>query len=172
MKFPVLLAGCLLWAQAALAGTVTLGLNYPQTGRYAEQGREQHRAALMAIEEINAQGGILGQNVELATRDTRSRPKRAVANVRSLVEEDQAVMLFGGSSSAVAIAASKEAARHDRLYFGTLTYSNATTGKEGHRYMFRETYNAWMAAKVLAKTLNKAHQDQRFFYITADYTWG
>ncbi|WP_369601644.1 substrate-binding protein [Hahella sp. SMD15-11] len=172
MILRVLCLVCLFVAPLVSAGTITLGLNYPQTGRYAEQGREQHCAAQMAVDEINASGGILGQTVRLATRDSRSRPDIAVANVRELIVKEQAVMLFGGASSAVAIAAGKEAARHDRLYFGTLTYSNATTGAEGHRYMFRETYNAWMAARVLAKTLNSQYAGQRYFYLTADYTWG
>lgn len=81
-------------------------------------------------------------------------------------------MLFGGASSAVAIAAGKRAAQQGLLYFGTLTYSNDTTGKDGHRYMFRECNNAWMSAQVLGQYLNKQLPDKRYFYVTADYTWG
>ena len=81
-------------------------------------------------------------------------------------------MLFGGSSSAVAIAAGKRARQHGLLYFGTLTYSNDTTGKDGHRYMFRECNNAWMSAKVLGQYLSKTLPNKRYFYVTADYTWG
>ena len=81
-------------------------------------------------------------------------------------------MIFGGSSSSVAIVGGKEAKAHNLLYFGTLTYSNATTGKEGHTHMFRECSNAWMAAKVLANYLNTNYAGKKVFYITADYTWG
>lgn len=81
-------------------------------------------------------------------------------------------MVFGGVSSAVAIASGKAARDRGILYFGTLTYANATTGAEGHRYMFREPYNAWMTAKVLSQYLTRHHADDTYFYITADYTWG
>ena len=81
-------------------------------------------------------------------------------------------MLFGGASSAVAIAAGKRAREHGLLYFGTLTYSNDTTGKDGQRYLFRECNSAWMSARVLGQYLAKTLPGKRYFYVTADYTWG
>jgi ABC-type branched-subunit amino acid transport system substrate-binding protein len=107
----------------------------------------------------------------LSSKDTASRPAKAVKNVDKLASEG-AAMLFGGSSSAVAIASGKRAAEHGLLYFGTLTYSNDTTGKDGHRYMFRECNNAWMSARVLGQYLSKNLPNKRYFYITSDYTWG
>lgn len=161
-----------LTSLSVLAETVTIGLNAPSTGRYKVQGIAQARGALLAIDEINKSGGILGNEVLLARKNTASDPKRAVKNVRNLVLKDGAAMLLGGVSSSVAIAAGKEAKSLDRIYFGTLTYSNTTTGAQGHTHMFRETYNAWMGAKVLAKYLNKQYAGKKFFFITADYTWG
>lgn len=156
---------------AEAADTIKLGLNYPSTGRYKEQGLAQARGALLAVEEINANGGILGRQVELLTANSASKPDKSVDNVKELAAQGVS-MLFGGSSSAVAIAASKEAAKHDLLYFGTLTYANETTGADGHAYMFRETYNAHMAAKALAAYLNDSLKGKKLFYITADYSWG
>ncbi|GAA5315339.1 MAG: ABC transporter substrate-binding protein [Candidatus Pelagadaptatus aseana] len=175
MKRPILLALLLVTAFSCnlfAASTINIGLNYPKTGAYRDQGLAQIRGALLAAEEINAQGGILGRPINLVTKNSASQVDRAINNVRSLATRDKVKMVFGGSSSAVAIAAGKEAKRHNLIYFGTLTYSNATTGSEGHRHMFRESYNAWMAAKVLSKYLNDNHRNDRFFYITADYTWG
>lgn len=164
-----------LWAgfctTASAVDPITLGLNYPRTGSYKEEGLAQMRGALLAIDELNAKGGVLGRPVRIISRDTASRPDKAVNNVDRLVD-DGAVMLFGGASSAVAIAASKRAKERGVLYFGTLTYSNDTTGKNGHRYMFRESNNAWMSARVLGQYLAKTLPDKRYFYVTADYTWG
>lgn len=164
-----------LWAAvtacAQAAEPITLGLNYPRTGPYKEEGLAQMRGALLAIDELNAQGGVLGRPLRLSSKDTASRPAKAVKNVDKLAAEG-AAMLFGGSSSAVAIAAGKRAKEHGLLYFGTLTYSNDTTGKDGHRHMFRECYSAWMAARVLGEYLNREMPGKRYFYITADYTWG
>ena len=162
-------AGITACAQAA--EPITLGLNYPRTGPYKEEGLAQMRGAILAIDELNAQGGVLGRTLRLSTKDTASRPSKAVRNVDKLAAEG-ASMLFGGSSSAVAIAASKRAAQHGLLYFGTLTYSNDTTGKDGHRYMFRECNNAWMSAYALGGYLSKNLPNKNYFYVTSDYTWG
>lgn len=164
-----------LWAglctTASAVDPITLGLNYPRTGSYKEEGLAQMRGALLAIDELNAKGGVLDRPLRIISRDTASRPEKAVNNVNRLID-DGAAMLFGGSSSAVAIAASKRAKERGILYFGTLTYSNDTTGKNGHRYMFRECNNAWMSARVLGEYLSKTLPDKRYFYITSDYTWG
>ena len=162
-------AGITACAQAA--EPITLGLNYPRTGPYKEEGLAQMRGALLAIDELNAKGGVLGRPLRLESRDTASRPEKAVKNVNSLADQG-AAMLFGGASSAVAIAAGKRAKEHGLLYFGTLTYSNDTTGKDGQRYLFRECNNAWMSARALGQYLSKTQPDSRYFYVTADYTWG
>jgi ABC-type branched-subunit amino acid transport system substrate-binding protein len=155
------------------AESVRIGLNYPQTGPYSIQGKAQFDAARMAIEEINEQGGILGRTVELVTRDTQSKPDVSTKNVLELIDKENCEMIFGGSSSAVAIAGGKAAKSRGKLYFGTLTYSNSTTGTEGHKYMFRECYNAYMGAKALGNYLVEMKlQGIKYFYITADYTWG
>lgn len=159
-------------ATLAAADTVKLGLNYPKSGPYSVQGLDQWRAANLAMEEINASGGIMGKQVEIVWRDSKSNSKLATKNVRELIDDEGAKMIFGGSSSGVAIAAGKVCKDSKVPCFGTLTYSTATTGKAGHRYMFRECYNAWPGAKVLAEYMNKNFAGKKFFYITADYTWG
>ncbi|SFR48753.1 amino acid/amide ABC transporter substrate-binding protein, HAAT family [Marinobacter daqiaonensis] len=164
---------CLLSAALPVAAEpLKLGLNYPQSGRYQDQGLQQRLGAFLAVEEINAEGGIMGRPVELVIRNTRSDPERSARNTAELIDKEGVEMVFGGVSSAVAIASGRAARERDRLYFGTLTYSNATTGSAGHTHMFREPYNAWMTAKVLGRYLDEHYPDRRYFYITADYTWG
>lgn len=169
------LAALICWAglsaSAQAAEPITLGLSYPRTGTYKEEGLAQMRGALLAIDELNAEGGVLGRPLRISSRDDASRPAKAVRNVDKLADEG-AAMLFGGSSSAVAIAASKRAKERGLIYFGTLTYSNDTTGKDGHRYMFRECNSAWMSARVLGDYLHKTIPNKRYFYITSNYTWG
>lgn len=168
----LLLVVALLAAFPALAAEpIVLGLNVPRSGEYREEGLMQIRGALLAVEELNNRGGVLGRPLQLIEADSASRPAQAVANVDSLVDQG-ARMLFGGASSAVAIAAGKRAAQRGVVYFGTLTYSNDTTGKDAHRYMFRESYNAWMASKVLGGYLQEQLPGRSYYYVTADYTWG
>lgn len=154
--------------------TVRIGLNYPESGSYMYQGLDQLRAATLAAEEINNAGGILGKKVKLIPRDSMSMVDVTYRNVKELIDKENVSMVFGGSSSSVAIAASDVCRQRGVLFFGTLTYSTATTGSEGNRYTFRECYNSWMGAKTLASYLNVKHpaDTNKYFYITADYTWG
>lgn len=170
-----MLTALALWVatsvSALAADPILIGLNYPRTGHYKEEGLAQMRGTLLAIDEINAQGGVLGQPIKLLTRDTASRPEKAIRNVEKLVEEG-AVMLFGSVSSAVAIAASERARQLNTLYFATIGYSNDVTGKNGHRYVFRESTSATMTGRALGKYLSENFPDKTYFYVTADYTWG
>ncbi len=153
---------------------VKIGLNYPRTGPYSVQGLDQIRAAELAVNEINANGGILGKKVSVVWRDSQSRVDTTISNVTDLIDNEQVGMIFGGSASNVALAAGRLCQEKRIIFFGTLTYSTATTGTHAHRHTFRECYNAWMGAKAIGSYLRKHFPARRkkYFYITADYTWG
>lgn len=171
----LLLAGfCLLLCmpQAYAQETVKIGLNYPETGPYSVQGLDQFRAATMAAEEINAAGGIMGKKIELVTRDSKSNAPLSTQNATELIDRDKVSMIFGGSSSGVAVAVGDVCQARGVPFFGTLTYSTSTTGENGHRYTFRECYDSWMAAKAIAEYLTSNYPNAKYMYITADYTWG
>jgi ABC-type branched-subunit amino acid transport system substrate-binding protein len=157
---------------AAAPETVYLALNYPETGPYAKEGLDQWRAAEIARLEINAAGGILGKKVEFALYDSKSNPDVSKQNVIKAIDRDGAKMVFGGSSSAVAIAVSKVCQEKGVPFFATLSYSTATTGEEARRHTFRECYDSEMAAKVLSGYLKKNFGGKKYFYITSNYTWG
>jgi len=157
---------------ASAADTVKIGLNYPKTGPYEAMGLDQWRAANLAVEEINAAGGVMGKQIEMVWRDSQSKADVATANVTEMIDQDGVRMVFGGSSSGVAIAAGSVCQDKGVPFFGTLTYSTATTGKAGHRYMFRECYDAWMGATAIGDYLKANYAGKKYFYITADYTWG
>ena len=159
-------------ASFASADSVKIGLNYPKTGPYSVQGLDQWRATELAVAEINASGGILGKKVEIAWRDSQSKADLSTANVTELIDNEGVKMVLGGSASSVAIAAGRVCQAKGVPFFGTLTYSTATTGEEGHRHTFRECYDAWMGAKAIASYMKENFAGKKFFYITADYTWG
>jgi len=176
VRFRILIAVglCLVLAGQLSFGseTVKIGLNYPETGPYSVQGLDQFRAATLAVEEINAAGGILGKQVELVVRDSKSNPEVSVQNVNDLIDNHQVKMIFGGASSGVAVAVGDVCQQKGVPFFGTLTYSTETTGSKAHRYTFRECYDSWMAAKAIAEYLTTTYAGKKYMYITADYTWG
>jgi ABC-type branched-subunit amino acid transport system substrate-binding protein len=174
MKLMVFLVLCGFFSGMAAQAqdVVKIGLNYPETGPYSAQGLDQLRAAQMAVEEINGAGGILGKKIELVVRDSKSQVEQSKQNARELIETHAVKMLFGGSASNVAIAVGAIAAMNKIPFFGTLTYSTATTGEEGKKYVFRACYDSWPAAKALAAHMKANFSGKKYFYVTADYSWG
>jgi ABC-type branched-subunit amino acid transport system substrate-binding protein len=174
--FPLILIHLILLflvsASFASQNTIRIALNYPESGPYCKQGQEQWKAAHLAKKEINQAGGILNRQIELFTYDTQSSSSLAAQNVTKAIDVDGVKMVFGGSSSAVALAVSKVCAKKGVPFFGTLTYSTTVTGTQATPNTFRECYNAWMAAKAMSSYMKKNFNGKKFFYITADYTWG
>jgi branched-chain amino acid transport system substrate-binding protein len=149
-----------------------IGMNYPQSGPYAAIGIDEERAAQMAMMEINRSGGILGREVQVCMRDSKSEPDVAEKNVLDLIDNTKVQMVFGGASSGVAIRVSGICQKKKTLFMATVTSANETTGIDGHRYTFRVCYNAWMGAKAEGTYLKKHFAGEKFFYIVSDYSWG
>ncbi|MDD2159437.1 ABC transporter substrate-binding protein [Pseudomonas sp. MIL19] len=169
-----LLLSCLLLVDLgnlAQAEPIKIGLNYPRTGNYKDEGLELRRGALLAVDEINQAGGVLGKPLELLSKNTSSQADKAVSNVDYFANQD-ARMVFGGATSEEAIAAGRRARERGLLYFATLSYANEVTGLAGHRYLFRESNSAWMSARVLGEYLSWHMPRQRYHYIIVDDAWG
>lgn len=153
------------------AEAIRIGLNYPVTGRYKQHGFAQAEGAILAVEEINRSGGLLGRPLELLTADTAFEAERAADNVSNQIEQG-AQMVFGGLSSEAARAAGKQAARSHVLYFATQASANEITGVKGHRHIFRESISSHMAANAIGHYLTDHFAGKKFFYITASDSWG
>ncbi len=174
-KTTILILSFLFATIFAMEGTseaVEIGLTIPETGPYAEQGKEQLNAFKLAIDEVNAKGGLPGGQITYTTVNTQSNPEVAVAGARNLISRG-AVMLTGGSSSAVAAALSAECQRSGVLFMAGLTNANQITGTEAHRHTFRWYSSAHQSAKALSKTLvERFGNSASYAYIYADYSWG
>jgi len=98
-------AGCLCTfvlgvAVAAAAEPVKIGFFMSMTGRDASFGEASLRGARLAVDELNAAGGVLGRPVELVVEDDRSLPGEAATAVKKLISRDHVVALVGECSSA------------------------------------------------------------------------
>ncbi len=84
----------------AIAGdTVKIGLLAPLTGFAAADGSSVHNSVKLAVEKVNADGGLLGKKVELVAYDDRADAKEAVGLAQKLIEQDQVIAVVGGSYS-------------------------------------------------------------------------
>lgn len=91
-------------SSAAAQDTVKVGLVAAMSGQSAKSGDAIVRGLSVAIDEINAKGGVLGKKLELVVRDDESNPAKGVVAARELAQREKVVALFGGLDTPVSIA--------------------------------------------------------------------
>lgn len=111
MRRNVLLAAALVLATAGCAGDgesggdddpIRVGQIVSLTGNYSPLGTENQKSVALAVEQINAAGGIGGRTVELSVRDDKSLPDQAVLAFNELKDRSDAIIGSPFSNSALA----------------------------------------------------------------------
>ena len=161
-----------LGSMVAAEQTVKLGLIYPQSGPYSVYGLDEQRAAVMAVEEINANGGILGNQVELVVRDSKSRADVSADNTYELIRNQKVNAVFGGVSGKATGIMSDICQRNEVVFMAPVAFANTDGGKKSHRYSFQSGFSPWMAARATADYVNKNFSNQKLCYLVADQSWG
>jgi len=88
-------------SMGAVEGPVYIGVLLPLTGTQAVMAEDLQEGFLIAQEQINAAGGVLGRRLELIIEDTETRPAPGMDAARKLVEVDKVPVITGGFSSGV-----------------------------------------------------------------------
>src|ERR1043166_2815593 len=165
--------------------SVFIGISVPRTGTYAVQGEDELKGYQLAVEHINEGNellkkispkttkGVLGKEVKLGVADSAAKPNEAVQAQQRFITENKAVVITGGTSSAVAVALNKLAQREKVLFVCGISGSNDTTGKDCVRYGFRQNFYGQTAAAAIAPVLVKQFgKNKKVAYMTPDYTYG
>jgi ABC-type branched-subunit amino acid transport system substrate-binding protein len=164
---------------------VVFGFNVPQSGSYSQEGADELRGYNLAMDHLNNGGGwvdsvsdlsgngVLDKTVTSVEGDTATDADQARQEAQRMINRDDAIMVTGGSSSAVAIAVQELCQEEKVMFMACLTHSNDTTGSACVRYSFREMFNAYMTGQALAPVVAEEFgSDLNFYQLYADYTWG
>lgn len=108
LLFPVAAAVTLTMAMFggahAAEPPIKVGLVAALSGQSAKSGEALTRGLTMAINEVNAKGGVLGRPLELVRRDDESNPSKGMLAARELVQREKVSVLFGGLDTPVSLA--------------------------------------------------------------------
>jgi branched-chain amino acid transport system substrate-binding protein len=152
--------------------TVKLGFANPLTGVYAATGKNEIIGCELAVEHINAKGGILGRKVELLSEDSTSGDAgTAVQKSRKLIDRDKVNFLLGNQNSALALAMAEVASEKGVLHLVPGGHTDAITGATCHWNVIRVCNTTQMEANAVAPTLIKTG-GKKWYYITPDYAFG
>ena len=165
------LAGFLLalWAGCAQCQEILLGYLPSAAGPYATFSKTNEISAQIAIDEINAGGGIAGKKVRIISFDTAGKPDQAVVGLRKLADDDKVIAVIGPFSSSECRVVFPAA---DRA--GVVSMSMASSAPklaEPFQYAFRNTSDeAYMFERVMRalKGRNAAIATGAIAYATDD----
>lgn len=153
-----------------------LGVALGFTGTGAPYSREALRGIEIAVEEVNAAGGLLGRHpIELFVANTLTRPEVAARVVEDLIDTHKVRAVIGTYSSASALAI-KPICRDKRvLHMATVSNSEDITKLDFSPYTFSVVPNTYMMSKALAVGIAKLAADhgwKRYVTVASDYAWG
>src|SRR3989344_1606763 len=156
---------------AATEGPIQLGVIAPLTGDGAIYGEPMKNVLELAVEEINAAGGVKGMNVELIIEDGKCDGTGGASAAQKLVNVDQVQAVIGGFCSGETIPSVPIAAQGKVVLFSPSASSPALTGIDP--YFFRNYPSDSKQGEVLADVANKeVYKNIAFIQEQTDYATG
>ena len=125
----------------------------------------------LAVEQINAQGGLLGKKVVLVTRDDNGNPGDAIRAAEELYSREKIDVLTGSFLSHVGMALTDYAGQKKRFFLASETLTDKVVWQNGNRYTYRLRGSTYMQTAMLveeAKKLNK----KRWAIVYPNYEYG
>ncbi|MBP8186954.1 MAG: ABC transporter substrate-binding protein [Comamonas sp.] len=160
------LAAVPAWAQGVLKiGEVNSYKAMPAFLEPYKKGME------LAVEQINADGGLLGKKVVLITRDDNASPGDAVRAAEELYTREKIDVLTGSFLSHVGMALTDYAQQKQRFFLASETLTDKVVWQNGNRYTYRLRGSTYMQTAMLvqeAKKLNK----KRWAIVYPNYEYG
>ncbi|MCP4306566.1 MAG: ABC transporter substrate-binding protein [bacterium] len=150
---------------------IKIGLTSDASGQYANSGASDRRGMLMAIDEFNADGGVLGRKIETIHIDTETTPATGSRVAERMIMREECGFLVGAVSSGVANAISQVAQKYGVIYLNTNSSSPSESGKNCHRVKFVWDGNGANFAKAAVRnSINEF--GNKWLLLTNDYVWG
>ncbi len=125
----------------------------------------------LAVEEINAAGGVLGRKVELVVRDDGGTPGDAVRAAEELIAREKVDVLMGTFASNVGLAVSNLAAQRKVLFIASEPLTDKIVWENGNRYTFRLRPSTYMQTAMLVPEAAKLKK-KRWAIVYPNYEYG
>ncbi|QOT76845.1 ABC transporter substrate-binding protein [Cupriavidus basilensis] len=168
-------AACALPALPALAAdTIKIGLVTALSGQSARAGESLTRGMTIAIDEINAKGGLLGgRKLELVRRDDEGNPAKGVLAARELIYKEKVAVLFGGLDTPVSMAIVPVANQEKVPFMGPWAAGTPITRNGANpNYAFRVSAVDEVVDKAMLQYAQKSFNASKPGLILVNNPWG
>jgi branched-chain amino acid transport system substrate-binding protein len=150
---------------------IRIGMVDPLTGVYAATAGNEVTGAKLAVEQVNAKGGILGRQVELLVEDSANDVGTGVQKARKLIERDQVSFIIADVNSAIAAAIAQVTAEKKVLHVVSGGHTDTITGKDCKWNVYRVCNTTRMEANSVSDLLYSKY-GKKWHFITPDYAFG
>lgn len=165
------LAATLITPVCADDKPIKLGAMFISSGPLGGYGINGQRAINMAVEEINAAGGILGRKLVAVFGDTKLKPDITTELAEKFITGDKVDFLMGPTSSGIAMKLSETALKHKKILIVTQSATDALTGAKFNPYLFSTLSNAMMHSRAGAYYM-ASKPYKKWMCIGPDYNYG
>jgi branched-chain amino acid transport system substrate-binding protein len=160
-------------------GPIKIGIVDTYSGPPTTYTYDVRDAFKLAMDEVNAKGGVLGRKIEFTTRDDKFKVDLCLSMAKELIMMEKVDILMGTINSAGTLAVSEYVKTEKVPFIVTFSKSDKITGEKGHRYIFSVTENTAMIGKAAAVGLAKrpyvkywiAGDDYEYGHALADGVW-
>jgi branched-chain amino acid transport system substrate-binding protein len=150
---------------------IRIGMVDPFTGVYAAVAQNELIGAKLAVERINAKGGVLGRPIELLVEDSANDVGTGVQKARKLIERDQVSFIIGDVNSGIAQAIAQVTAEKKVLHVVSGGHTDSITGKDCKWNVYRVCNTTRMEANSVTDLLFTKY-GKKWHFITPDYAFG
>ena len=152
---------------------VKFGLVAALSGQSAKAGEAISRGLAVALDELNAKGGILGKKVELVRRDDESNPSKGQVAARELIQRVKVAVLFGGLDTPVSLAIVPLANAEKVPFIGVWAAGTPITRNGANpNFVFRVSAVDEIVDKAIVEYSIKTHGTKRPGMILVNNPWG
>jgi len=168
-----LLAAMVLAGPLAGQDIIKVGEVASLTGKEAAFGQSSHKGTLLAIEDLNAGGGLLGRQLDLVTEDNQSKQGESATAARKLISRDKVVALLGevASSRSLEMAPLAQASRVPMISPSSTNPKVTAVGNYIFRVCFIDPFQGTVMAKFALDTL-KLHRAAVLASVSSAYSVG
>jgi branched-chain amino acid transport system substrate-binding protein len=165
VRVAIFLSLCLLAACTRQQETIKIGHYASLSGKDAAFGVGSRKGALLAIEELNAKGGLLGRKIEYLVEDIQSKAGESATAVKKLISRDKVVAMLGGNPSTNSLEAAP-ICQNAKIPMMAISSTNPKVTEIGD-YIFRICFIDPFQGAVLAKFAKEKLKAQRVALLTS-----
>jgi branched-chain amino acid transport system substrate-binding protein len=151
--------------------TIKIGFPGPTTGPFGALAKDQQQGAIVAVEELNARGGVLGRKLEVLFRDDELKPAVGAQRTKELIENEKCEFIVGGLAAHVQMAINEQTKAAKKLFISVSQSDEISAKPDLGPLTFHEALNPTITSRAVGTWVSQ-NLGKKWWILYADYAWG